>query len=394
MLRELSIFTGATDIEQALGLVWRTATGAPRTRDNGVPLDRLAEVFAADRPAIEALAAAFGVSDLPDPDVSAELFDDELLSRRALQHHRGRNVYSSGKAALWHAWWLPFRDHLVIDAETLALTTELVALRTAPGGSDVPRCVELLRARLRRLGFGVETIAPPDHAPLIIARRPARGVEGRVVLYAHYDVEDPDPSSWHSDPWTLAERDARLYGVGVGDNKATLAHRLVCLEHIEASPELFWIIQGEEEIGSPLAHRVLPDLVTPLAADGTRGLWLEENGYADRDGTQRMLARVRSAGADVAPDPPLAGLLDDLECIGRAYGVGARREVRGLNKSFFETGCPFDRALPDGARYLAIGVDDPDSGIHGPDESVPMWTFALHARQFAAALAEPRGAAR
>lgn len=214
------------------------------------------------------------------------------------------------------------------------------------------------------------------------------------MLYAHYDVEDPDPARWQGDPWTLTERDGRLYGVGVADNKATLAHRLVLLEHLERTPALVWVIQGEEEIGSPLAHGALPGLLAEAladvgAADGA-GLWLEENGYFDRDGTQRLLARVRRGGADGPPDGPLDGLLDRLAAIGRGFGVGARREVRGLNKSFFETGCPFDRALPEGARYLAIGVDDPDSRIHAPNESVPMWTFPLHARQLAAALGAVR----
>jgi hypothetical protein len=393
MLRELSIFTGSTDLEQALGLLWRTATGAPRTIDNAVPLAELAQHLARDRPAIEALAARLGITaSLPTPEASAQMFADELLSRRALAAHRGRNVYSAGKAALWQSWWLPFRDALAIDAPTLALTAELVALRTDPGGRDVDRCVERLTTRLRRLGFTVTIMAPPAHAPLIIATRPARGIAGTAVLYAHYDVETPDLERWQSDPWTLTERDARLYGVGVGDNKAALAHRLVCLEAIAETPALVWVIQGEEEIGSPLAHSVLSNTLAQTLGDDIAGLWLEENGYFDRDGTQRMLARRRQGGGDTAPDAMLHAIIDDIEAIGATYGIAARREVRGLNKTFFDTGCPFNRALPEGARYLAIGVNDPDSRIHAPDESVPMWTFALHARQFEAALRSTAGA--
>ncbi|MEZ4433315.1 MAG: M20/M25/M40 family metallo-hydrolase [bacterium] len=387
MLRELSIFTGSTDLEQALGLLWRTATGAARTPDNATPLAELAARFAADRAAIEALAARLGIdAALPTPAESAQMFRDELLSRQALRAHRGRNVYSAGKAALWHGWWLPFRDALVIDAATLALTAELVALRTEPGGADVTACIALLRDRLLRAGFTVEVVAPPGHAPLLMARRAARGMAGRAVMYGHYDVEAPDRAQWQTDPWTLTERDGRLYGVGVGDNKAALAHRLVCLESTAPSPELLWVIQGEEEVGSPLLHASLAQRLADALGDAPVGLWIEENGYFDRDGTQRMLARVRRGGGDAPPDETLAATVGALEAIGRDYGLAARREARGLNKSFFATGCPFDRALPEGARYLAIGVNDPDSRIHAPDESVPMWTFPVHARQLAAAL--------
>jgi hypothetical protein len=37
---------------------------------------------------------------------------------------------------------------------------------------------------------------------------------------------------------------------------------------------------------------------------------------------------------------------------------------------------------------MALGVNDPASTIHRPNESVPTWTFALHARQFETVLRE------
>ena len=42
-------------------------------------------------------------------------------------------------------------------------------------------------------------------------------------------------------------------------------------------------------------------------------------------------------------------------CLRASFGARHRVESRGLNKDFFPNGCPFNRSLPHGARYLAIG---------------------------------------
>lgn len=379
MLRTLSIFTGSEDLSLALGLLWRSAAGLERTVDNAMPLDTLAPAMASASglAALDRLAERLALTvELPGLEEAHRLFADELLSAKALRLHRGRNVYSAGKAALWQAFWLPYRDALTIDEATLALTEELVALRTDAGGRDVERCVALIEHHLAVAGFSVQRVEAAGHAPLLRAHRPARGRAGRIALYAHYDVERPDPSHWQTDPWTLTEVRGRLYGVGVGDNKAPLAQRLLALQQIEESPELLWIIQGEEEIGSPLAHREMARALAGFDAD----LWLEENGYFDGDGTQRVLAHV-VGDAPRPPDAHLSMVLAGCAADAARHGCQSRVEARALNKSFFPQGCPFGRALPAGARYLALGVNDPASRIHAPNESVPMWTFPIHRRQ-------------
>lgn len=385
MLRALSVFSGAQDLRLALGLLWRAASGAARTPTNAAPLDELAVWYGSEssRQALVALAGRFGLSvDLPPTEVIRQHFADELLSSTALRLHRGRNVYSSSKAALWRSLWLPFRDALTIDEATYALTEELVALRTDADGPGAEAVVALIGGRLRRLGFSVDLVVESGHPPIIRAHRPARGLAGRVALYGHYDVERPEPVAWRTDPWQMAEVDGRLYGVGIGDNKAALAHRLVLMEELERSPELLWLVQGEEEIGSPLAHRKMAKILHRF--DPT--LYIEENGYFDADGTQRILAYTRAPDGIAQPDQRLSDAIGQISHEAGRFGCRARVEHRGLNKSFFSGGCPFGNALRPGDRYLAIGVNDPASAIHGPNESVPMWTFPLHAAQLRCAL--------
>lgn len=394
MSRSISMFTATADLEIALTTLAHTALGLPRDVRRH-PLARSRELLASATGynALLALCERMGVSPalLPSQDALDRMFDDEMLSMRALKLHRGRNVYSAGKLALWDNLWRPFLDRLAPDEETLALLAELVVLRTTQGHGDLTVCAEVLNRRLTAMGFDVQRFEREGHAPLLVARKPARSMAGRVVIYGHYDAAETEREAWVTDPWTLTERDGRLYGCALGDNKAPLALRLVALSRMARSPEIVWILQGEEECGSPLAHDLLPEVMHGLDAT----LWLEENGYFDLDGTQRMIARVIGPnGENRPPDGQLDVVVQAAARDAEVWGVSHRLEVRGLNKDFFARGCPFNRALPPGARYVALGVNDPASTIHRPNESVPMWTFALHARQFETVLREADHLAR
>lgn len=58
-------------------------------------------------------AKRFQINPLPKLQQLDRLFQDELLSRKALRTHAARNVYNSGKLALWQALWTPFKDKLL-----------------------------------------------------------------------------------------------------------------------------------------------------------------------------------------------------------------------------------------------------------------------------------------
>ncbi|MFP2905799.1 M20/M25/M40 family metallo-hydrolase [Pyxidicoccus sp. 3LFB2] len=255
----------------------------------------------------------------------------------------------------------------------------LLAFDTSPEGKDHLACVSWLREQLEALGFVCRLHRPLPGAPALLeAHRPARGLEGHVVLYGHYDVTPFRGSA--GDRATLVEARGRWFAHGVSDNKGPLAARLIALRGIQQSPALTWFIQGEEETGSAVASQVFGERLRGLAA----GLWLEETGYHDfEDGTLRLIAcRLGADGVEsLAPDEPMQELLTALRLRAERWGIQTRQEVRKLNKAAVKGGCPFHRSLPPGARYLALGINDSRSHAHGVDESVPLWTFPLHAEQ-------------
>lgn len=116
---------------------------------------------------------------------------------------------------------------------------------------------EYISGQLQQLGFAVDIIDTPKH-PIILAER---GVDHEdwphLMIYSHYDVQPADPFDlWHTDPFKAEVRGDRIYGRGAADNKGPTVVQLCALAKVlEAQPDLplriTWLIEGEEEIGSP-----------------------------------------------------------------------------------------------------------------------------------------------
>lgn len=261
----------------------------------------------------------------------------------------------------------------------LELTTSFVQARSTT--SHRPGLMEMretLRMRLSRLGFDVQVLGDEPVAPVLVAVRPGTSGSSTVGLFAHYDVEEAG-DGWTTEPFRPVVTGNRLYGRGVGDNLGPLALRLLALEdtltNAERFPTLVWVIQGEEEIGSPWAHTLFPRLALPVV-----DCWLEETGYFEEDGTQRMLAR--------RIPPSFASMIDAISSLAHADGRHVRVYDRYLNKAFGEARCPCLTHLLKDAPYLAIGPNDTRTRIHAANESLPLQTIALSKNQFVAALRE------
>lgn len=168
---------------------------------------------------------------------------------------------------------------------------------------------ELVRERLERLGADVRLI-PVDDAPPVVFAELGRG--GRTLLiYNHYDVQPPDPlEEWESPPFEPTVREGKLYARGVADNKGDLMARIHAIEaYLAAYGELplrvKFVVEGEEEVGSPHLADFAEEHAEILAADGC--LW-ETGGkdeaerfviYLGLKGIAYMELRARGAKSDL-----------------------------------------------------------------------------------------------
>jgi acetylornithine deacetylase/succinyl-diaminopimelate desuccinylase-like protein len=91
--------------------------------------------------------------------------------------------------------------------------------------------------------------------PTVYADVPGPPGTPTVMLYAHYDVQPaPMDQGWKTDPFTLTERDGRLYGRGAADDKSgVMIHALTMRLFDGKLPVgLKLVIEGEEETLSHL----------------------------------------------------------------------------------------------------------------------------------------------
>jgi hypothetical protein len=358
-----------------------------RARRHALPLPDLARVFA--RPPVRALVdaarAQVGLAPLDHDAIDAAF---QLALRRADSSTgplRELVCGDFGRAVADKYGPAVGGEPIPVDKSaptegTLYALRALTAFDTSPDGDDHDACVEWLSGYLDKLGFIIETAASQAGRRMLVARRAARGMAGHVVLYGHYDVAPFGPDAqWQHLPRELTSAEGRLFARGVADNKGALACRLGALAALERAPALTWVIQGEEETGSAVARAAFPHMFRALQPT----VWIDETGYHDHeDGTLRLLARVVGAdGASLPADNALADLLRGLRGLSSRWGVAARHECRGLNKGLVEGGCPFNHALPEGSRYLALGVNDSRAQVHAANESIPGWTFPLHAAE-------------
>src|ERR1700758_4256173 len=137
---------------------------------------------------------------------------------------------------------------------------------------DVEACADWLTNRLRKAGLEASKIATPGQ-PVILAKTPHSPGKKTVLIYGHYDVQPADPLDlWETPPFESTVRDGRIFARGATDNKGQiLAHILGVEQALKEKGELpvnvTFIIEGEEETGSPTLDEFLKTYAKELAAD-------------------------------------------------------------------------------------------------------------------------------
>lgn len=123
---------------------------------------------------------------------------------------------------------------------------------------DIRRAAEWLAEDLRRIGMTRVDIMPTAGHPVLYAEWLGAGPNAPTVLiYGHYDVQPAVlADGWNSDPFEPVERDGKLYARGSSDDKGQVFAQVKAVEALLAdgkqpSVNLKFLIEGEEEIGSP-----------------------------------------------------------------------------------------------------------------------------------------------
>ncbi len=119
----------------------------------------------------------------------------------------------------------------------------------APLRASAALTAELLAAA----GADARVLEKDGAHPAVVGRVAGPAGAPTVLLYAHHDVQPPGRRDrWASDPFAPVERDGRLFGRGVADDKGGIAGHLAALRAFDGRPpvNVVLFIEGEEEFGS------------------------------------------------------------------------------------------------------------------------------------------------
>lgn len=148
-------------------------------------------------------------------------------------------------------------------AETLELMRTLVAFPTVSRDSNL-ELIDYVRELLRPLDADVRLTFNDDRRKAnLFATLGPRGEPG-IALSGHTDVVPVDGQEWTTDPFTLAERDGRLYGRGTSDMKSFIACALALApEPVRRGLKtpLHLAFSYDEEVGCLGVRDLLSDMV-------------------------------------------------------------------------------------------------------------------------------------
>ena len=160
--------------------------------------------------------------------------------------------------------------------------------------SDIQKAAEFVVNELRRIGMENVELIPTKGHPLIYADWLHASGKPTVLMYAHYDVQPPDPlNEWKSPPfvdqdayalkgeeaqakksWTLpSERNDNIYARGAVDDKGQLWMEVKALESLFQAHDgklplnVKVIFEGEEEVGGESIAEYVRKQKAKLKAD-------------------------------------------------------------------------------------------------------------------------------
>jgi len=123
--------------------------------------------------------------------------------------------------------------------------------------SDIQRAAEWVAAQLKSFDMDKVQIYPTARHPVVYGESLKAGTDKPTVLfYGHYDVQPPEPLDlWDTPPFQATQKGENLYGRGASDMKGQVMVGIKAMEALANTGgipiNVKFIIEGEEEIGSP-----------------------------------------------------------------------------------------------------------------------------------------------
>ncbi|MBT3432280.1 MAG: M20/M25/M40 family metallo-hydrolase [Nitrospinaceae bacterium] len=163
-----------------------------------------------------------------------------------------------------------------IDNHTEEIVSDLQELCRQPSISTTHTGIEemagLVHSRLERAGLNAAFHETDGH-PIVTGKLEGASLK-TLLFYNHYDVQPAEPlEEWTSPPFEARVVDGHVIARGATDNKGNIISRLAAFEAFLAVRgklpcSIKYLIEGEEEIGSPSLENFIINNREMLEADG------------------------------------------------------------------------------------------------------------------------------
>lgn len=138
--------------------------------------------------------------------------------------------------------------------------------------ADMIKCADAVKERLLQAGADKVEIFETAGHPIVYGEKMVDESKPTVLVYGHYDVQPADPLElWNSGPFEPVIKDGKIFARGACDDKGQFYMHVKALETMVQTNSLpanvKFIIEGEEEVGSPNLATFIKDKKDMLKAD-------------------------------------------------------------------------------------------------------------------------------
>lgn len=138
---------------------------------------------------------------------------------------------------------------------------------------DMQKAAEWLKDSLHKAGLENLSIDETEGHPVVYGDWLHAEGKPTILFYGHYDVQPVDPLNlWESGPFEPEIRDNKLFARGASDDKGQVFMHVLAVEALMKEDgtlpvNIKFIIEGEEEVGSPSLEKYIEENKDKLAAD-------------------------------------------------------------------------------------------------------------------------------
>ena len=139
---------------------------------------------------------------------------------------------------------------------------------------EIQKCAKWLLAHCRAIGLNAMLYPTAGNPVLVATTKNNSDKKSHYIVYGHYDVQPPEPFElWKTPPFTPTIRGDKLFARGASDNKGQhFAHLKTVEAYLKTKTplpcDITFVIEGEEEVGSPNLALFLRKNRRMLTADG------------------------------------------------------------------------------------------------------------------------------